>query len=146
MAVAPLIPAREAAALALALAALGGCAGDGGAAVGRARLADAPLGEVEYLGLETRLLEDDIVKFLASARGERGREAAIAYAECAAAQYALIRGYGFARHLRTNVYEEAGIWRADAVYTVSPALPEGLRTIDAEVVVANCRDNGIPTV
>ncbi|PRX32694.1 hypothetical protein SAMN05216257_10683 [Meinhardsimonia xiamenensis] len=102
--------------------------------------------DVEYLGLETRLLDDDIVKFEARVRGQEGRAAAIAYSECAAAQYALIRGYGFARHLRTNVHEEAGIWRADAVYTVSPALPEGLRTIDAEVVVANCKDNGIPTV
>jgi hypothetical protein len=68
------------------------------------------------------------------------------YAECAAAQYALIRGYGFARHVRTNVNERGGIWRGDAVYTISPALPRGLRTIDAEVVVERCRERGIPTV
>ena len=70
-----------------------------------------------------------------------------AYAECAAAQYALIRGYGFARHLRTNMNEKR--WRlvgGDAVYTISPSLPRGLDTIDAEVVVANCAENGIPTV
>ena len=68
------------------------------------------------------------------------------YAECAAAQYALIRGYGFARHLRTNVDEEGGIWRGDAVYTISSALPRGLKTIDAEVVAADCAENGIPMV
>ena len=68
------------------------------------------------------------------------------YAECAAAQYTLIRGYGFARHVRTNVVEEGGIWRGDAVYTISPALPRGLKTIDAEVVAAHCAENGIPMV
>ena len=68
------------------------------------------------------------------------------YAECAAAQYTLIRGWGFARHVRTNVIEEGRVWRADAVYTISPALPRGLRTIDAEVVTAACTEKGIPTV
>ena len=67
-------------------------------------------------------------------------------AECAAAGYTLIRGWGFARHLRTNVDEEAGVWRADAIYTISPALPRGLRTIDAEVVALACAEKGIPTV
>ena len=73
-------------------------------------------------------------------------ESCVAYAECAAAQYTLIRGYGFARHLRTNVYETGGVWTADAVYTVSPSLPRGVRQIDAEVVAANCAENGIPMV
>ena len=68
------------------------------------------------------------------------------YAECAAAQYTLIRGYGFARHVRTNVTEEGGIWRADAVYTISPSLPKGLKTIDAEVTAFQCAERGIPTV
>jgi hypothetical protein len=70
----------------------------------------------------------------------------IAYARCAAAQYTLIRGYGFARHVRTNVYEEGGVRVADAVYTVSPTLPRGLQTIDAEVTAAGCAEQGIPTV
>jgi hypothetical protein len=68
------------------------------------------------------------------------------YAACAAAQYALIRGFGFARHVRTNVDNQGGTWRGDAVYTISAALPEGLRTIDAEVTVRDCGARGIPTV
>ena len=100
----------------------------------------------DYLGVETRLLEDDLVNFRVGIGGQVMREDAIAYAECAAAQYALIRGYGFARHVRTNVSEEGSILRGDAVYTVSSALPDGLRTIDAEVTVANCKEEGIPTV
>ncbi|MDX2483115.1 MAG: hypothetical protein QNK42_05595 [Pseudodonghicola sp.] len=100
----------------------------------------------DYQGVETRLLDGDLVQFAVAMTGAREQGDVDAYAECAAAQYALIRGYGFARHLRTNVYEEGGVWRADAVYTISPSLPRGLRKLDAEVVVAHCAENGIPTV
>lgn len=100
----------------------------------------------EYRGVQTRLLEDDLVNFLVEMRGARDRADVAAYADCAAAQYALIRGFGFARHVRTTAYEEAGIWQGDAVYTVSPTLPRGTRTIDAEVKVADCAEQGIPTV
>ncbi len=99
-----------------------------------------------YEGIETRLLDGDLVNFLVAMRGARGSEDVETYADCAAAQYALIRGYGFARHLRTNVSEEGGLWRGDAVYTISAALPRGLKTIDAEVVASACAENGIPMV
>ena len=99
-----------------------------------------------YRGVDTRLLEDDLVNLMARMEGARGADDVIAYARCAAAQYALIRGFGFARHVRTNVDERGGIWLADAVYTVSPALPRGIRTIDAELTVADCIEQGIPTV
>jgi len=100
----------------------------------------------EYKGVETVLLDGDLVQFNVAMTKARAAENVSAYAECAAAQYTLIRGYGFARHVRTNVAIEAGVWRADAVYTISPSLPKGLKTIDAEVVTQNCLDSGIPTV
>ena len=99
-----------------------------------------------YEGIETSLLDGDLVQFDVEMRGARTPADVEDYAECAAAQYALIRGYGFARHLRTNVYEEGGLWRGDAVYTISAALPRGLKTIDAEVVALACAENGIPMV
>lgn len=102
--------------------------------------------EPQYRGIETRLLEGDLVNFHVEMIGARDGNDVAAYAECAAAQYTLIRGYGFARHVRTTTDEEAGLWRGDAVYTISSALPDGLKTIDAEVTVANCRESGIPTV
>ena len=102
--------------------------------------------EPEYRGIETRLLEGDLVNFHVKMTGARDVQDLADYAECAAAQYALIRGYGFARHVRTNVDQEGGLWRGDAVYTISPDLPRGLATIDAEVTVANCAETGIPTV
>ncbi len=102
--------------------------------------------EPDYQGVETSLLEGDLVQFDVTMTGARTGKDVDAYAQCAAAQYALIRGYGFARHLRTNTDEKGGVWTADAVYTISSSLPRGLRTIDAEVVVANCAENKIPTV
>jgi hypothetical protein len=100
----------------------------------------------DYHGVRTSLLEGDLVQFHVTMSGARSGSDVDDYAECAAAQYALIRGYGFARHVRTTMKQAGGNQTADAVYTISPSLPRGLRTIDAEVVVANCEANGIPTV
>ena len=100
----------------------------------------------DYRGVETQLLADDLVQFNVTMTNALSAQDVSNYAECAAAGYTLIRGWGFARHLRTNVNEEAGVWAADAVYTISPALPRGIKTIDAEVVAASCAEKGIPTV
>lgn len=100
----------------------------------------------EYLGVETQLLDGDLVNFRVAMTGARGTDDVSAYARCAAAQYALIRGHGFARHVRTTVDEKGKRWTGDAAYVISAALPKGLKTIDAEVTVQNCLENGIPTV
>ena len=98
-----------------------------------------------YQGIQTALLDGDLVQFKVAMAG--GTQADVtAYAACAAAQYALIRGFGFARQVRTQVTLQGGIWRGDAVYTISAALPRGTKTIDAEVTVRDCGARGIPTV
>lgn len=130
----------------LSLAALTACGALSGAPPDGDAAAPAGPARPEYLGVETALLDDDLVRFRVAMRGARGVADLDRYARCAAARYALIRGYGFARHVRTLTEESAGIWRADAVYTVSPALPPGLRTIDAEVVAAECGQSGVPSV
>jgi hypothetical protein len=108
--------------------------------------ASDPTGAIRYDGIETRLLDGDLVNFHVKVANATAAQDVMDYAECAAAQYALIRGYGFARNVRTLVDEEGGIWAGDAVYTISSALPHGLRTIDAEVTVAECARRSIPTV
>ncbi len=102
--------------------------------------------EPEYLGAETGVLDGDLVQVDAAMRGARNTADLEAYVECAVSQFALDRDHGFARHLRTKVKERGGVLRADAVYTISPSLPRGLVTIDAEVVARSCAENGIPTV
>lgn len=125
-----------------AFAGLSACANPQAAGVSRGEVAFEPV----YQGVDTRLLEGDLVNFQVIMTGARDERDVAGYAECAAAQYALIRGFGFARHLRTTIDFQGGVWRGDAVYTISSALPRGLKTIDAEVIVSSCEDNGIPTV
>lgn len=105
---------------------------------------DAP--PPSYLGIETRLLDESLVEISVSLKGARSIDDVTTYADCGVAQYTLIRDFGFARHLRTNTQEKGGVTRADAVYTISKSLPDGLSTIDAKTTVADCLSAGIPTV
>jgi hypothetical protein len=132
--------------LAAALVALSACGGQAPEQPDPVAMLSDPNFKPTYLGTQTILLDGDLVDFRVAMKGARNKQDVSNYAECAAAQYALIRGFGFARHLRTNIAESGGTWRADAVYTISAALPNGLRTIDAEVTVRNCGSLGIPTV
>ena len=109
-------------------------------------MADTPPQPVSYDGYDSLIIDDNLVNFLVAMRGIEDPTQVTAYADCVAAQYALDRGNAFARHVRTNVTEEGGIWRADAVYTFSPTMPRGLRTMDTEIVVENCVAEEIPTV
>jgi hypothetical protein len=98
-----------------------------------------------YLGSEPVGLGGDLYGFAIQMKNPRDAADIDAYVTCIVAGYALQKDAGFARKLRTNVKEEGGVWIADAVYSISPALPKGLRTIDAEVAVADCAEQGIPT-
>ena len=100
----------------------------------------------EYRKIQTNLLDDDLVQFEVEMTNALSVADVEDYAQCAAAGYTLIRGWAFARHVRTQVAETENVWQADAVYTISPELPRGLHTLDAEVVAAACKDRGIPTV
>ena len=101
---------------------------------------------VEYKGIETILLDGEMVNFRVAMTGAQSEADVEDYGRCAAAQYALIRGFGFARHVRTQVAKSGDLWKGDAVYLISAALPQGTRTIDAEVTVRDCGELGIPTV
>lgn len=124
---------------------LAGCAASGGEPAESApRPFDGP--DPIYDGIETVLLADDLVSMVVRMRQVSDPVQLRLYSECAAAQYTVIRGYNYLRHVRTQVSEEAGNWRADAVYTISPDLPRGLQTIDAAFTVAMCERSGVPTV
>lgn len=98
-----------------------------------------------YEGVSTILLDKDLVSVTVAMRGGDGGSDVEAYGRCAAAQYALDQGFGFARQVRTIVTRDGQRWYGDAVYLLSASLPEGLRTIDAEVAVTECTELGIPS-
>ena len=126
------------ASLGTATAALGACAPAGEVPEGRGETA-------VYQGISTILLDKDLVSFSVAMTGAADRSEVEAYGRCAAAQYALDQGFGFARQVRTIVTKKGQTWYGDAVYLISAQLPEGLRTIDAEVVATECEELGIPT-
>ncbi|HDR27819.1 hypothetical protein [Rhodovulum sp.] len=100
-----------------------------------------------YLGAEAVVLSSDLVNIVVRMRDPESTGMIEAYARCAAANFALVQGMNFLRPVRTQIgTEPGGVVKADAVYTMSAALPEGIRTIDAEVVVADCAGQGIPVV
>lgn len=98
-----------------------------------------------YEPIETQLLDVDLVSFKATVHGARGPGDLRDATDCAAAQYALIRGYGYARHIRTNLSVEGVVWEADAAYTISIDLPRGTNTLDAAATVTECQARGLPT-
>ena len=102
---------------------------------------------VRYYGVQTRLLDNDLVQFHVTLSGTKSSEQVAHYTECAAAQYTLIHVIGFARHVRTTrIGQQADRLSADAVYTISRSLPQGTKTIDAEVVADACARDNIPMV
>lgn len=98
----------------------------------------------EYLATDVTVLDRELVQIDVAMRGARDTRDLTDFANCVMAGYADVRGFGFARHLRTQVDEEGGLWRADAVYTMSAGVPEGRRTIDVEAQINACATKGIP--
>lgn len=101
---------------------------------------------VHYYGAQMQLLDNDLVQFQVTLSGTTSSEQVARYAECVAAQYTLIRSFGFARHVHTRIGQEADRLSAGAVYTISRSLPQGTKTIDAEVVADACARDNIPMV
>lgn len=101
---------------------------------------------LRHEGVETQLLDEGIVNVMVRMSGPVTADDLLAYAECAVAEYAVAQGYGYARHVRTNMEMEGGVRSADAVYTISPTLPRGLQPIDAAATLSECARQGIPTV
>lgn len=100
----------------------------------------------EYGSIDTKLLDGDLVSFDVEMTGARNNDDVIAFNDCVAAQYALIRGAGFVRRVRNDVKHRRGIWMGTGIYTLSEFHPGGVISIDAEVTAAECRANNIPTV
>ena len=92
------------------------------------------------------MLDRDLIAVAVTMGGARSEADLRDFADCAIAGYALDNGYEFARHLSTNVTGRAGVWRADAVYTISPERPAGDFVIDASEWADKCKRDGIPTV
>lgn len=101
--------------------------------------------DLDYRRADVTLMGGDLVRVQLAIKGATEQEQLDSYARCVVAGYAVKNNAGFARHVRTITDKEGGIWHADAVYSVTAALPEGLVTIDAELTAEDCESQGIPT-
>ncbi len=119
-------------------AGLAGCAG-------MAPTAEPGLARATYLSADAVGWKDDLVRVRVTLKGADAEAAAGEFARCIAAGYAVKNNAGFVRHVLTLTDKEGGIWRGDAVYSVTAALPRGVQTIDADVTVEECGDRAIPT-
>jgi hypothetical protein len=99
-----------------------------------------------YYGVAVAVLGPDLFQIDVTMRNAAEKTDVAAYAECAAARLALTQGYGFARHVRSTIVQDGDTWRGDAIYTLSATLPPGIKTLDAEVISADCIEKGIPAV
>lgn len=99
-----------------------------------------------YLGAEVRFLAQDLAQVRASMTKARSPSDVSAYADCALSRFMIAQGYNYARLLRGNFAQEGGVSSTDAVYSVSPDLPQGINVINAQARAADCAQKRIPTV
>ena len=101
---------------------------------------------VEYMSTKAELIGDGLVKISASVKNVQSDHFFTQFATCAAALYALLCGFSFARLVTDSVSRDDDIRTATSVYSITARLPPGVRKLDAEVVAVNCAENGIPMV
>ena len=102
---------------------------------------DAPAGAPVSKGILTSFLQTEFVQFKVRPANSTDLQSVRDYARCAATQYTLIRGFGFARHVRATVDRSADTRISGSVYTISVDMPGGFKTIDAQAVAADCSEN-----
>ena len=100
----------------------------------------------DYRGIETMQIADDLMNSRVELTNALSLSDDEDYARHEAEGYTLIRGWGFARHIRSGVEQDKNIWTADAYYTISGGIPREIKTIDVEAVALAFAEHGIPTV
>jgi len=100
----------------------------------------------KYLGVQTMRLDDELVTFRVGIERPRAATDIDAYTDCAAAQYAQIRGHHYARRIRSSIDDRGSSWVADAVYIIANEKPLGKSVIDAKTTLADCKAQSIPVV
>ena len=71
-------------------------------------------------------------------------DVAMAYATCALAGWAQGEGRDFARHVRTLQDKRGGKLMVGSVFTTSSEKPMGLRVMETNATLRECKDRGIP--
>lgn len=103
-----------------------------------------------FLGARVTLLQGQgkrgptMVEVTATLKQGVDADTAFAYATCALAGWAARSGTPFARHIRTLQDSADGRLRVASVFTLSRAEPMGLRVVEANATLNECKTRGIP--
>ncbi|MFC0202422.1 hypothetical protein [Paracoccus rhizosphaerae] len=97
--------------------------------------------KVEVLGSGDR---NDLVEVTANLRQGVDADIAFSYATCALAGWAKANGAPYGRHIRTLQAERNGKLLIGSAFTLSKDKPMGLRVMETENTLRECRSRGIP--
>lgn len=86
----------------------------------------------------------DMVSVQAQLRQGVDESTAFAYATCTLAAWSKTTKTPYARHIRTVYAEDDGIVTAELIFTMSKTKPLGLRVMEQEKTLRDCRAHGIP--
>ncbi|MDO5704315.1 MAG: hypothetical protein Q4G49_04485 [Paracoccus sp. (in: a-proteobacteria)] len=96
---------------------------------------------VSALSSESR---GDLVEVTVNLRQGVDADIAFSYATCALAGWAKSNGAGYARHIRTLQERRDGMLLVGAAFTLSKSQPMGLRVMETNETLRECRARGIP--
>lgn len=106
------------------------------------------LDPADFLGVKiAKIAPDkasDLVEVTANLREGVDADIAFSYATCALARWAKEQGAPFARHIRTLQDQRNGKLLIGAAYMLSDDRPQGLRVMETNDTLRECRDRGIP--
>lgn len=97
--------------------------------------------KVEVLGTGDR---SDLVEVTANLQQGVDADIAFSYATCALAGWAKANGAPYGRHIRTLSAERNGKLLIGSAFTLSKDKPMGLRVMETEDTLRECRTRGIP--
>ena len=86
----------------------------------------------------------DLVEVTANLREGVDAEIAFSYATCALAGWAQAQGAPYGRHVRTLQQSGEGKLRIGAAFTLSQGKPLGLRVMETDETLRECKARGIP--
>lgn len=88
----------------------------------------------------------DLIEVRAEVKPGVDAEVAFAYATCALAGWAKKTGKSYARHIRTMQSRQGDRLTVGSVFTLSDHKPMGLRVMETNETLQECRGRGIPAV
>ena len=101
---------------------------------------------IEYVNASAKLVEGGMVRVRGDVLNAKQDAAALYFANCVAARYAINGGFPFVSNVASTIDYKPNLISVEADYVILSDLKSGSKELDAEVVAINCAENGIPMI